>query len=122
MSMVRRLREKPAHILFPTMLAFCLQRLIALTYWELHTSHHVTLQANCYVAVDESNCNQLASIVGKGGHTPPLSRSTPPFSKIPSFLEMQDLPTFYGPIRKKVLNNSFDQFVYKVYSQNHKMS
>ena len=34
-------------------------------------------------------------IVGKGGHTPPplFSRSTP-------FLEIQDVPTFYLPIKK----------------------
>ena len=40
-------------------------------------------------------------IVGKRVHTPP------PFSKIPPFLEIQDVPTFYRPIRKtKVLNDS----------------
>ena len=39
-------------------------------------------------------------IVGKWGHTPP-------FSKISSFLEIQDVPTFCRPIGKtKVLNDS----------------
>ena len=32
-------------------------------------------------------------IVGKGGSYPPFSRSTP-------FLEIQDVPTFYLPIKK----------------------
>ena len=41
-----------------------------------------------------------------------------PFSKIPLFLEIQDVPTFYRPIGKtKVLNDSFNQFVYKFYPQ-----
>ena len=48
------------------------------------------------------------TIVGKGSHTP--------FSKIPPFLEIQDVPTFYRPIGKtKVLNDYFDWFVYKFY-------
>ena len=43
---------------------------------------------------------------------------SPSFSKIPPFLEIQDVPTFYRPIRKaKVLNESFNQFVYKFYPQ-----
>ena len=42
------------------------------------------------------------SIVGKGAHTPPH-----PFSKIPSFLQIQDVPTFYRSIEKKVLNDFF---------------
>ena len=47
------------------------------------------------------------------GQPPPL-----PFSKFPSFLEIQDGPTFYRPIRKtKVLNESFNRFVYKFYLQ-----
>ena len=50
-------------------------------------------------------------IFGKGGHTPSPS-------KIPPFLEIQDVPTFYRPIRKtKVLNDSFNRFVYKFYPQ-----
>ena len=37
MPMVTKVREKPAQILsIPTVLAFCLQILIVLTYWELH--------------------------------------------------------------------------------------
>ena len=56
-------------------------------------------------------------IVGKGGHTP-FSRSTPPFSKIPTFLEIQDVPTFHRPIRKKKApNNSRNQFLYHFYPQ-----
>ena len=43
------------------------------------------------------------SIVGKGAHTPP----PPPFSKIPSFLQIQDVPSFYRSIKKKVLNDFF---------------
>ena len=57
-------------------------------------------------------------IVGKGGHTPPLFWFNPPFSKIPPFLEIQDVPTFYRPIEKtKVLNESFNQLLYKFYPQ-----
>ena len=42
----------------------------------------------------------------------------PPFSKISLFLEIQDVPTFYRPIRKtKVLNNAFNRFVNKFYPQ-----
>ena len=50
-------------------------------------------------------------IVGKGGQ--------PPFSNIPPpFLEIQDVPTFYRPIRKtKVLNDSFNWFIYNFYPQ-----
>ena len=52
------------------------------------------------------------NIVGKGGHTPC------PFSKIPPFLKIQDVPTFHRPLRKtKVLNNSCNQFVYHFYPQ-----
>ena len=51
-------------------------------------------------------------IVGKGCHTPP------PFSKFSPFLEIQDVLTFYRPIRKtKVLNESFNQLIYKFYLQ-----
>ena len=50
-------------------------------------------------------------IVGKRGHTPPLS-------KIPPFLEIQDVPTFHRSIGKtKVLNDSCNQFVYHFYTQ-----
>ena len=57
-------------------------------------------------------------IVGKGCHTPPASLPPPPFSKFPPFLEIQDVLTFYRPIRKtKVLNESFNQFIYKFYLQ-----
>ena len=46
-------------------------------------------------------------IVGRRVHAPP------PFSKIPPFLEIQDVPTFYKLIKKiKVLKNSFNKFVY----------
>ena len=51
---------------------------------------------------------------------PPLlfSRSTSPFSKISTFLEIQDVPTFYRSIRKtKVLNESSNQLLYKFYPQ-----
>ena len=42
----------------------------------------------------------------------------PPFSKIPPFLEIQDVATFYGPIGKtKVLNESSNQLLYKFYPQ-----
>ena len=60
-------------------------------------------------------------IVGKGDHTtaPPFSRSTPPpFSKIPRFLEIQDVPNFHRSLRKtKVLKNSCNQFLYHIYPQ-----
>ena len=50
-------------------------------------------------------------IVGKGVHTAP-------FSKIPPFLEIQDVPSFYRPIGKtKVLKDFFNQFVYNFYPQ-----
>ena len=47
-------------------------------------------------------------IAVKGVHTPPfLDQST--FSKIPPFLEIQDVPTFYRPIRKtKKLKDPFN--------------
>ena len=46
-------------------------------------------------------CRTVPDIVGKGAHAPP------PFSKIPPFLEIQDVPTSHRSIRKtKVLNNS----------------
>ena len=55
----------------------------------------------------------MVIIVGKGGHTPP-----PPFSKIPSFLEIQDVSTFHRSIGKtKELNNSCYQFAYNFYPQ-----
>ena len=42
-----------------------------------------------------------------------------PFSKISPFLEIQDIPTYYRPIRKtKVLNDAFNQFIYNFYPQN----
>ena len=51
------------------------------------------------------------SIVGKGVIPPPLS-------KIPPFLEIQDVPTFHRFIEKtKVLNNSCNQFVCNFYPQ-----
>ena len=35
---------------------------------------------------------------------------------IPLFLEIQDVPNFYKPIRKtKVLEDSFNQFIYNFY-------
>ena len=38
------------------------------------------------------------------------------FSKIPPFLEIQDVPTFYRPLGKtKVRKDSFNQFVYHFY-------
>ena len=51
-----------------------------------------------------TGCN---GVIGKGGVI------TPPFSTISPFLEIQDVPNFYRPIKKtKVLNDSFRQFVY----------
>ena len=45
-------------------------------------------------------------------------RVIPPLSKIPPFLEIQDVPNFYRPIGKtKVLNDPFNQLVYKFYPQ-----
>ena len=50
--------------------------------------------------------------IGKVGNTPT------PFSKIPPFLGIQDVPTFHRSIGKtKVLNNSCNQFVYTFYPQ-----
>ena len=51
-------------------------------------------------------------IVGKGGHTPH------PFLRFPPFLEIQNVPTFHGSLRKtKVLNNSCNHIVYHFYPQ-----
>ena len=56
-------------------------------------------------------------IVGTGGSLPPFL-GQPPLSKIPLFLKIRDVPTFYGPIRKtKILNDSFNRFVYNFYPQ-----
>ena len=56
-------------------------------------------------------------IVGEVGHTSPFL-GQPSFSKIFPFLETQDVPTFYRPTRKtKVLNDSFNQVVYKFYPE-----
>ena len=50
-------------------------------------------------------------MVGKGDHTPPFSRLSP-------FLEIQDVSTFYRAIGKaKILNHSFNRFVYNLYPQ-----
>ena len=55
----------------------------------------------------------LAFIVGKGE-----GGVIPPFSKIPPFLEIQDVPTFYRPIGKiKALNESSNQLLHKFYPQ-----
>ena len=56
-------------------------------------------------------------LVGKGGHTPPPPFIDQlPFSKIPPFLEIQDVPTFHRFIGKtKVVNNCCNQFVYNFY-------
>ena len=50
------------------------------------------------------------------GPTPPLIRGG---RGVPTmFLEIQDAPTFYRPIRKaKVLNESSNQLLYKFYPQ-----
>ena len=48
----------------------------------------------------------------------PAPPSPATFSKIPTFLEIQDVPTFHRPNRKtKVLNDSFNRLVYKFYPQ-----
>ena len=66
---ITRLREKPSQILLiPTMTAFCLQILIVLTYWGLHTPFTCTVsiviaQTSCHIAVDESNHNQLTNLI-----------------------------------------------------------
>ena len=61
----------------------------------------------------------IIHIVGKGGHTPSFLGQRPlPFSKIPPFLEIQDVPTFYRPIRKtEVLNESSNRLLYNFYPQ-----
>ena len=60
----------------------------------------------------------LPATVGKGGHTPHPFLDQPPFSKIPIFLEIQDISTFHRPIEKtKVLNNFCNQFLYNFYPQ-----
>ena len=55
--------------------------------------------------------------VGKDDHTLPFLGQLP-FSKILPFLEIQDVPTFYRPIRKtKVLNESSNRLLCKFYPQ-----
>ena len=55
-------------------------------------------------------------IVDKEAHTP-FSRPTSLFPKIPQFLEIQDLPTSYNPIGKKiVLQDSFNRVAYIIYT------
>ena len=60
-------------------------------------------------------------VVGKGGLPTPAfidQPPPPPFSKIPPFLEIQDVPTFHRSIGKtKVLNNSCNRFVYSFFPQ-----
>ena len=53
------------------------------------------------------------------GVIPPfLDQHPPPFSNIPPFLEIQDVPNFHrSATKRKVLNNSCNQFVYHVYPQ-----
>ena len=48
-------------------------------------------------------------IVGRGDHTP--------FSKIPPFLEIQNVPGFYRLIRKTKVQNDFALIVYNFYPQ-----
>ena len=56
-----------------------------------------------------------------GSYVTPFSRLPPtpsPFSKIPPFLEIQDVPTSHRSLGKaKVLNNSCYQIVYHFYPQ-----
>ena len=61
----------------------------------------------------------LTFTVGKGVHTPPFLDQPPlPFSKIPSFLEIQDIPTFFRLVGKtKVLKDSFNRVVDDFYPQ-----
>ena len=62
---------------------------------------------------------RITLIVDKGIILP-FSRPTPapPFSKIPPFLEIQDVPNFYRSVgKKKVLNESFKRLLHKFYLQ-----
>ena len=60
-------------------------------------------------------CVHRLCLVGKGSNNPPPPH---PFSKILPFLEIQNVPSFYRPIEKtKVLNESFNQLLYKFYPQ-----
>ena len=53
--------------------------------------------------------SRIVNVVGKGGNTPP-------FLRLPPFLEIQDVPIFHRFLGKtKVLNNSCNQFVYHFY-------
>ena len=62
------------------------------------------------------NSPQLV-IVGEGVLTPPPFVDQSPFSKIPPFLEIQDVPTFYRSIRKTtVLKDCFNRFLHNFYS------
>ena len=49
---------------------------------------------------------------------PPFLDQSTPFSKIPSFPEIQDVTTFSNPIgKKKALKNPFNRVVYNSYTQ-----
>ena len=69
MPIVTRLREQLSQILLiPTMLALCLQKLIVLTYCELHTpftplSQLGLQQTSCHIAEEEFNQTQLTSLI-----------------------------------------------------------
>ena len=74
---------------------------------------------NNYIYIHTYDTNtHIYIIVGKGGHPSPLFQINTPFSKIPLFLEIQDVPTFHRLIKKtKVLNNFCNRFVYNFYPQ-----
>ena len=75
------------------------------------------LQAKIWVMVQYNRDPSRYLIAGKGVHTPRFLDQTP-FSKIPPFLEIQDVPTFFRPTDKtKVLKDSFNQFIYNFYPQ-----
>ena len=81
-----------------------------------HITHDISVN-NFFNKSINSFCYSK-TIVGKGGHSHPFTRSTHPFSKIPPFLEIQDVPTFHRSIGKtKVLNNSCNQFLYSICPQ-----
>ena len=93
-------------------------------YFHMKTCHHGWINTPSKIQNILSNISAAKAIVkgpqfivGKEGQTPPFL-GQPPFSKVSPFLKIQDVPTFYKPIGKtKVLNDSFNRFVYKFYPQ-----
>ena len=64
-----------------------------------HAFQYTTIKMTIFCACKKLLNNKKA--IDKRGHiAPPPSRSTTPFLRFPSFLEIQDVPTFHRSTRK----------------------